>query len=65
LNIFLTNKEILIVSTLELQAPIGCSDNLLVRVYVAPNTNSDGSDNPVGRAQNRRTEFRVFSNIIK
>lgn len=29
---------------------------------IAPNTNPDGSDNPEGRAQNRRTEFKVFSN---
>lgn len=27
---------------------------------VAPNTNADGSDNPEGRAQNRRTEFTVL-----
>ena len=27
---------------------------------VAPNANADGSDNPDGRAQNRRTEFRVI-----
>ncbi len=26
---------------------------------VAPNTNNDGSDNPEGRAKNRRTEFKV------
>ncbi|RYY53779.1 MAG: OmpA family protein, partial [Chitinophagaceae bacterium] len=29
---------------------------------VAENTNSDGSDNPEGRQQNRRTEFRVLKN---
>jgi len=28
---------------------------------VAPNTNPDGSDNPEGRARNRRTEFRIVS----
>jgi outer membrane protein OmpA-like peptidoglycan-associated protein len=28
---------------------------------VAPNQNSDGSDNPEGRARNRRTEFKVLS----
>lgn len=28
---------------------------------VAPNTNPDGSDNPEGRARNRRTEFRIIS----
>lgn len=27
---------------------------------VAPNENSDGSDNPDGRAQNRRTDFRII-----
>ncbi|MGH6692525.1 MAG: OmpA family protein, partial [Gammaproteobacteria bacterium] len=27
---------------------------------IAPNTNRDGSDNPEGRAQNRRVEFRVL-----
>lgn len=28
---------------------------------IAPNTNPDGSDNPEGRARNRRTEFRIVS----
>jgi outer membrane protein OmpA-like peptidoglycan-associated protein len=28
---------------------------------IAPNTNPDGSDNPVGRQLNRRTEFKVIS----
>jgi len=27
---------------------------------IAPNTNTDGSDNPEGRARNRRTEFKVI-----
>jgi len=27
---------------------------------IAPNTNEDGSDNPEGRAKNRRTEFRII-----
>lgn len=27
---------------------------------VAPNSNPDGSDNPAGRARNRRTEFRIL-----
>ncbi len=27
---------------------------------IAPNTNPDGSDNPEGRAKNRRTEFKVI-----
>lgn len=27
---------------------------------IAPNTNADGSDNPEGRARNRRTEFKVI-----
>ena len=26
---------------------------------IAPNTNEDGSDNPEGRARNRRTELNV------
>ena len=29
---------------------------------VAPNENTDGSDNPEGRQKNRRTEFRVIKN---
>ena len=29
---------------------------------VAPNTNPDGSDNPDGRAKNRRTEFKILDN---
>jgi outer membrane protein OmpA-like peptidoglycan-associated protein/tetratricopeptide (TPR) repeat protein len=28
--------------------------------YVAPNSNPDGSDNPEGRALNRRTEFKIL-----
>lgn len=28
---------------------------------IAPNTNTDGSDNPEGRAINRRTEFRIIA----
>lgn len=27
---------------------------------IAPNTHPDGSDNPVGRAKNRRTEFKII-----
>jgi hypothetical protein len=27
---------------------------------IARNTNADGSDNPVGRAKNRRTEFKIL-----
>jgi peptidoglycan-associated lipoprotein len=27
---------------------------------IAPNTNPDGTDNPVGRAKNRRTEFKIL-----
>ena len=30
---------------------------------IAPNTNEDGSDNPEGRAKNRRTEFRVIGTL--
>lgn len=29
---------------------------------IAPNTNPDGTDNPDGRQQNRRTEFKVLKN---
>lgn len=31
---------------------------------VAPNTNADGSDNPEGRAKNRRVEFKVLSDVF-
>jgi len=30
---------------------------------IAPNSNPDGTDNPVGRQKNRRTEFRVVGHI--
>lgn len=30
---------------------------------VAPNENADGSDNPEGRAQNRRTDFKIIGVI--
>lgn len=30
---------------------------------IAPNENEDGSDNPEGRAKNRRTEFRVIGTL--
>ncbi|MCB1811656.1 MAG: OmpA family protein, partial [Candidatus Competibacteraceae bacterium] len=29
---------------------------------IAPNTNPDGSDNPAGRAQNRRVDITVDAN---
>lgn len=32
-------------------------------VPIAPNVNEDGSDNPVGRAKNRRTEFLVIGTL--
>lgn len=40
-------------------------DQLIAKGYgesmpIAPNTNSDGSDNPEGRAKNRRTEYRII-----
>lgn len=40
-------------------------DRLVAKGYgeerpVAPNTNPDGSDNPEGRARNRRTEFKIL-----
>ena len=30
---------------------------------IAPNSNPDGTDNPVGRQKNRRTEFRVIGHL--
>jgi outer membrane protein OmpA-like peptidoglycan-associated protein len=30
---------------------------------VAPNENSDGSDNPEGRALNRRTDFKIVGKV--
>ncbi len=30
---------------------------------IAPNRNKDGSDNPAGRAKNRRTEFKIIGTI--
>ncbi len=43
-------------------------ENLIAKGYgeikpIAPNVNEDGSDNPEGRAKNRRTEFRVVGSI--
>lgn len=40
-------------------------DRLIAKGYgeekpIAPNSNPDGSDNPEGRAMNRRTEFRII-----
>jgi OmpA-OmpF porin, OOP family len=32
-------------------------------VPVAPNENPDGSDNPEGRAKNRRTQFKIIGNL--
>lgn len=34
-----------------------------MRFPIAPNTNSDGSDNPEGRQRNRRTEIRIVGEI--
>jgi outer membrane protein OmpA-like peptidoglycan-associated protein len=44
------------------------SERLVAKGYgmrnpVAPNANSDGSDNPEGRQMNRRTEFKVVGEI--
>ncbi|MEQ8910277.1 MAG: OmpA family protein [Vicingaceae bacterium] len=44
------------------------SSRLIAKGYgetkpIAPNEKSDGSDNPEGRAQNRRTEFKVIGNL--
>lgn len=33
-------------------------------IPVAPNQNKDGSDNPDGRAKNRRTEFKIVGTIV-
>lgn len=33
------------------------------RVPIAPNKNTDGTDNPEGRQKNRRTEFRVIGKV--
>lgn len=43
-------------------------ERLVARGYgesmpIAPNSNPDGSDNPVGRQKNRRTEFRVIGHL--
>jgi OOP family OmpA-OmpF porin len=43
------------VSSERLEGPIGYGETR----PIAPNTNPDGSDNPEGRAQNRRTELNV------
>ena len=32
-------------------------------VPVAPNKNKDGTDNPEGRAKNRRTDFKIIGTI--
>ena len=42
------------------------SDRIVTHAYgktqpVAPNENPDGTDNPDGRAKNRRTEFKIIS----
>ncbi|MGB0884964.1 MAG: OmpA family protein [Chitinophagales bacterium] len=48
---------------------VGISDARLVAkgygetIPVAPNKNEDGSDNEVGRAKNRRTEFKVLGGL--
>jgi OmpA-OmpF porin, OOP family len=34
-----------------------------LRVPIAPNTNSDGTDNPEGRQLNRRTEFKIVGQL--
>jgi len=43
------------VAASRLQGPIGYGESR----PIAPNTNADGSDNPEGRAKNRRTELNV------
>ena len=43
------------VAATRLQGPIGYGESR----PIAPNTNADGSDNPEGRAKNRRTELNV------
>jgi outer membrane protein OmpA-like peptidoglycan-associated protein len=32
---------------------------------IAPNKNSDGSDNPEGRQMNRRTEMKIVGDISR
>ncbi len=44
------------------------SDRLVAKGYgeslpIAPNSHPDGSDNPDGRAKNRRTEFRIIGSV--
>jgi len=46
------------------------SDRLRAKGYgetnpLAPNVNKDGSDNPEGRAENRRTEFKILEMRIE
>jgi outer membrane protein OmpA-like peptidoglycan-associated protein len=36
-----------------------------MRNPIAPNTNSDGTDNPEGRQLNRRTEFKIVGEVSK
>jgi len=36
-----------------------------MRIPIAPNTNSDGTDNPEGRQLNRRTEFKIVGEVSK
>ncbi|MEN5427307.1 OmpA family protein [Stenotrophomonas pennii] len=43
------------VAASRLQGPVGYGESR----PIAPNTNADGSDNPEGRAKNRRTELNV------
>ncbi len=31
--------------------------------FIAPNQKTDGTDDPIGRAQNRRTEFRIIGTV--
>jgi OOP family OmpA-OmpF porin len=43
-------------------------DQLIAKGYgeskpIAPNTSSDGTDNPEGRAKNRRTEYRIIGEL--
>lgn len=49
------------ISSDRLTGPIGYGESR----PIAPNTNPDGSDNPEGRAKNRRTELNVENGVVQ
>jgi outer membrane protein OmpA-like peptidoglycan-associated protein len=66
-NVALSSKRAQSVVRYLIEKGIG-KDSLQSKGYaetepIAPNTHPDGSDNPEGRAKNRRTEFKVIGNI--